>query len=96
MKKLMYTNMVENLLGRDLYIKLLTDIAKEYKSNDIVHFGSNVVEKCCTIIMMIGMSNRIKMDNIKIYIADQAIDISCKEFAKRYENYTKVLENNLI
>ncbi|MBP3254920.1 MAG: hypothetical protein J6M60_00300 [Clostridia bacterium] len=95
MEKLNFTNMVEDLLGHDLYIKFLTEITKEYKSDDIVRFGSDVVERCCLIIIMIGMSNKIKMDKVKIILADKIVEVSCREFAKKYAPYAKAIESNL-
>lgn len=44
---------------------------------------------------MIGMSKKVKLDNVKIYIGDEVLEISCKEFARKYEKYARKIENNV-
>jgi len=44
---------------------------------------------------MIGMSKKVKLYNVKIYIGDEVLEISCKEFARKYEKYARKIENNV-
>ena len=62
---------------------------------DLVDFGKEVIDKCCFLIIMIGMSKKIKLDNIKICVGKEVIEISCKEFAKKYEKYAREIEKNI-
>ena len=84
MKNVNYADMANNLLGDELYYKFITEIAKE------------VVEKCCLLIVSLGMSNAIKMDKVKICLGREVIEISCKEFAAKYEKYSKEIEKNIV
>jgi len=54
-----------------------------------------VIDKCCFLIVMIGMSKKVKLYNVKIYIGDEVLEISCKEFARKYEKYARKIENNV-
>ena len=87
MRKFNYANIANQLLGNELYLKLITTIAKEHKNTNLVEYGKRVAEKCCEIIVMIGMSNKLKMDTIKLCLENETVEISCKEFAKKYEEY---------
>ena len=42
------------------------------------------------------MSNAIKMDKVKICLGREVIEISCKEFAAKYEKYSKEIEKNIV
>ena len=88
MKNVNYADMANNLLGDELYYKFITEIAKEGKGENLVDFGKEVVEKCCLLIVSLGMSNAIKMDKVKICLGREVIEISCKEFAAKYEKYS--------
>ena len=87
MEKINYASIANKLLGNELYLKLITAIAKEHNNTNLVEYGKKVVEKCCEIIVMIGMSNKLKMDTVKLCLEKETIEISCKEFAKKYEEY---------
>ena len=41
------------------------------------------------------MSKKVKIDNVKICLEDEIVEISCKEFAMKYEHYIKQIENNM-
>lgn len=44
---------------------------------------------------MIGFSKKIKLDSSKICLEDEIIEIKCKEFAEKYEQYAKKIEENM-
>ena len=96
MKNVNYSDMANNLLGVELYYKFITEIAKEGKGENLVDFGKEVVEKCCLLIVSLGMSNAIKMDKVKICLGREVIEISCKEFAAKYEKYSKEIGKNIV
>lgn len=96
MEKVNYANMAKNLLGDEMYCKFIKEIAKEHKDNNLVDFGKEVVNKCCLLIIMIGMSKKVQMDNVKICLEDEIIEISCKEFAKKYERYARKIEEHAL
>ena len=81
MKNVNYADMANNLLGDELYYKFITEIAKEGKGENLVDFGKEVVEKCCLLIVSLGR---------------EVIEISCKEFAAKYEKYSKEIGKNIV
>lgn len=95
MKNVNYANIANDLLGDELYRLFIKEISKENKGTNLVDFGKEVVDKCCFLIIMIGMSKKIKLDNVKICLEDQVIPISCKEFAMKYEKYARKIEENI-
>ncbi len=95
MEKVNYTNIVNNLLGDELYCKFIKEISKENNGTNLVDFGKEVIDKCCFLIVMIGMSKKVRLDNVKICLGAEVIEISCKEFAKKYEKYAREIENNI-
>ncbi len=96
MKNVNYAYIANNLLGNELYCKFIKEIAKEDKVENLVDYGKEVFEKCCQILLSIGMSNAIKMDKVKIYIGNEMLEVSCKEFAEKYEKYINRIENNIL
>ena len=96
MERLMYADMAKKLLGDELYLKLLTEISKENSLDDLINYGKEVIDKCCLIIIMFGMSNKIKMDNVKLCLGERIIQISCKEFSNKYLNYIKEIQEGII
>ena len=89
-----YTNMVNDLLGDELYGQFIKEISKEKKGGNLIDFGNEVIEKCCLLIIMLGMS-KVKLDNIKLCVGDEIKEINCREFAKKYEKYLTEIEMNL-
>ena len=87
MENVNYANMANDLLGNE--------IAKENKEENIVDFGKEVINKCCFLIVALGMSRKINLDNIKICIGGKAVKVPCKEFAIKYERYVKEIENTI-
>lgn len=96
MKNVNYAYIANNLLGNELYCKFVKEIAKEDKIENLVDYGKEVFEKCCLILLSIGMSNAIKMDKVKICIGNEILEVSCKEFAEKYEKYINRIENNIL
>lgn len=96
MENVNYLNMAKSLLGDELYCKFIKEIAKENRGENLVNFGKKVVDKCCLLIVSLGMSNTIKMDKVKICLENEVIEISCKEFARKYEEYTKEISKNIV
>ena len=96
MEKVNYANMANELLGDDLYYKFIKEISKEHKDTNLVYFGGEVVNKCCLLIIMIGMSKKVQIDNVKICLGDEVIEITCKEFARKYKEYIKKIEDNVL
>lgn len=94
MERLMYADMAKELLGDDLYLEMLTSIAKENKSEDLESYGKEVIEKCCLIMIKFGVSQKVKMDSVKFCLENRIVEINCKEFAKKYEEYTRKIEEN--
>lgn len=95
MEKVNYANIANNLLGDELYCKFVKEISKENNGSNLANFGKEVIDKCCFLIIMIGMSKKVKLDNVKIYIGDEVLEISCKEFAMKYEKYAREIETNV-
>lgn len=86
MEQLKYTNMSKDLLGDELYLKMLTELSKDYESEDMIEYGKEVIEKCCLLILTLGMS-KVNLDNVKICLKEGITEISCKEFAEKYAKY---------
>ena len=95
MKNINYANMANNLLGNELYCKFIKQISKDYKGGNLIDFGKKIINQCCFLIIMIGMNKKIKLDNVKICLDDREVEISCKDFANRYEQYAKTIESNI-
>lgn len=95
MENINYANIANNLLGDELYCKFIKEISKENNGANLVDFGKDVVNKCCFLIVMIGMSKKVQLDNVKICLGNEIIEISCKEFAMKYEKYAREIENNI-
>ena len=96
METVKYSNVAKNLLGDELYCKFLKEISKENNGGNLVDYGNEVIEKCCFLIIMIGMSKKIKLDNVKICLGKEIIEISTKDFATKYENYAREIEQNML
>lgn len=96
MERLMYADMAKKLLGDELYLKLLTEISKENSLDDLINYGKEVIDKCCLIIIMFSMSNKIKMDTVKLCLGERIIQISCKEFSNKYLKYIKEIQESSI
>lgn len=96
MENVNYAYMANKLLGNDLYCKFIKEISKENNGANLVDFGKKVFEKCCLIILSIGMSNAIKMDKIKICIENEMIEVSCKKFAEKYKEYVNKIEKEIL
>lgn len=90
-----YAYIANNLLGNELYGKFVKEVAKENKGENLVDFWKEVFEKCCLILVSIGMSNAIKMDKVKICIGNEMVEVSCKEFAKKYKEYINKMEKDI-
>lgn len=95
MEKVNYANIAKDLLGDELYCKFIKEISKENNGGNLVDFGKEVINKCCFLIIMIGMSKKVKLDNVKICLGDEIVEISCKEFAMKYQKYVKEIEKNV-
>lgn len=96
MKKINYAYIANNILGDELYCKFIKAVAKENKNVNLVDFGEKVFEKCCQLLVSIGMSNAIKMDKIKICVENEILEVSCRKFAEKYEKYINGIENNVL
>jgi len=96
MKQVNYTNMANELLGDELYYKFINEIAKDNKDTNLVDFGKEVVNKCCHLLIKIGMSNKVELDTVKICLEDEIVEISCKEFARKYERYAKEISRSIV
>lgn len=96
MENINYAYIANNLLGDELYCKFIKEISKENKGENLVDFGKKVFEKCCLLVVTLGMSNTIKTDKIKICIGNEIVEIPCKEFAMKYKKYVSEIENNLL
>jgi len=95
MKNVNYANMANDLLGNELYCKFIKEVSKENEGKDLVDFGKEVINKCCFLIVMLGMSKKVNLDNIKICLENEVIKISCKEFAAKYEKYLNQISINI-
>lgn len=91
MEKINYVGIANKLLGNELYLKFITSIAKEHNNADLVDYGKKVTEKCCELIVMIGMSNKLKLDTVKLCLENEIVEISCKDFADKYAEYIKLI-----
>jgi len=92
MEKVNYANIAKNLLGDEMYCNFIKEIAKENEGKNLVDFGKEVVERACLLIVMLGMSRKVKMDTVKICVGTEVIEVSCKEFARKYEKYLKEMD----
>lgn len=95
MNNINYANMTNELLGDELYCKFLKEIAKDNKGMNLVDFGKEVVEKCCLIIVKLGLSKKIRMDSVKICLENEIVEVSCREFANKYKEYLQEIEKNI-
>lgn len=92
MKKVNYANIAKELLGNSLYCEFIKEISKDHDNIDLVDFGKEVLDKSCFLIVTIGMSKKIKLDNVKFCIGDKLIEISCKELVEKYIKYINEIE----
>lgn len=95
MEKVNYANMAKDLLGDELYIKLINEVAKENKNENLADFGKIVIEKMCLLIVMLGMSKKVKLDTVKICAGKEIINVSCKQLEKKYQEYIEQIEKNI-
>lgn len=95
MKEVKYAVIANKLLGNDLYCEFVKEISKEHGDSNLIDFGMEVVNKSCFLLVMIGMSKKIHLDKVKFCLGDKIIEVSCKEFAKRYEMYARKIEENV-
>lgn len=95
MEKVNYANMSKDLLGDELYIKLINEVAKENKNENLADFGKIVIEKMCLLIVMLGMSKKVKLDTVKICAGKEIINVSCKQLEKKYQEYIEQIEKNI-
>lgn len=96
MKDINYAYIANKLLGEELYCKFIKEFSKENTKGNLVDYGKEVFEKCCLLIVALGMSKTVKMDKIKINIGTEIVEVSCKEFADKYKNYVEEIENKII
>lgn len=90
-----YTNMANELLGDETYCKFIKEVSKEHNGKDLVDFGKEVINKCCFLIVMLGMSKKVNLDDIKICLDNEVIRIPCKEFALKYQKYIEEIEEHI-
>lgn len=95
MENINYANMANELLGNDMYSEFIKEIAKENKGENLINFSNEVLNKCCFLIIAIGMSKKIKLDNVKLCVGKNVIDVSCKEFEQKYRKYVQTIEESL-
>ena len=95
MKNVKYANIANELLGNDIYLEFIKEISKEHGDENLIDFGENVLNKACFLIVMIGMSKKIKLDNVQFCLGGRIVEVSCKEFARKYEQYAKKIEENV-
>ena len=95
MEKVNYANIANSLLGKDLYCEFIKEISKEHKNSNLLDFGKEVLNKSCFLIIMIGMSKKIQLDNVKFCLEDKIVKVPCKQFARKYERYAKKIEKNI-
>lgn len=95
MEKVNYADIANKLLGNDLYCEFIKEISKEHGDSNLLDFGKEVLDKSCFLIVMIGMSKKIHLDKVKLCLGDRVVEISCKEFAKKYELYVRKIEENV-
>ena len=67
----------------------------KYNGGNLVDFGKEVVDKCCLLVVALGMSNSIKINKVKICVSNEIVEINCKEFAKKYKKYVDEIEKNI-
>ena len=97
MSKINYADMAKHLLGDEIYMKFIKEIAKEDKNkSNIIDYAKEVIEESCLLIIMLGISNRVELDDIKICLGGSEINISSKEFAKKYREYVKQISDNVL
>lgn len=90
-----YINMAKELLGNEMYCKFIKEISKENEGKNLVDFGKEVINKCCFLIVMLGMSKKVTLDNVKICLENEVVTISCKDFATKYENSLEQITANI-
>ena len=95
MEQLKYANMSKDLLGDELYLKMLTELSKDYESEDMIEYGKEVIDKCCLLILTFGMS-KVDLDSFEICLKDGPVKISCTEFAEKYNIYIERIKDNIL
>ena len=93
-KELNYVEIVKSILGEELYVKLLMDVAKENNQNEVglVDYFNEVFNKYCFILLMLGTNKMIDINTFKLNFNEKDIKIDSKEFMKKYGKYIKVIE----
>lgn len=89
-----YANIINLILGEEQYKLLLTEVAKENNRNSSLDsFFDEVFNKYCFVILMLGMSKKVEIGKYKFRTNLKTIEKSSFEFAKKYEKYVKIIEN---
>ena len=94
MKRNNYADITKELLGDDLYYEMIKEISKEHGDTDLVDFGEEVIDKCCLLIITLGMSN-VKLDNVKLCLGSKVIEVSCKKFANKIKICTNKVSKKI-
>ena len=90
-----FVDMLQIILGKDDYIELLKEIAKQcYKWNiNLSTFAEEILNKFCFVIFMAGMSKKIEIEKYKFKADKEFFEIDSISFAKRFEKYIKKIED---
>ena len=96
MEKVNYANIAKELLGDGLYYEFIKEISKEHGDANLVDFGKEVLNKICFFTIILGMSNKIKMDNIKICFGEKVVEKNNKKIIKKYKRYSNKIKENVL
>ena len=91
-KELDYVGILKSIIGDVEYNRLLLEVSKQNKEKVELYDFAEVFKKYCLIILMLGTSKRIDMENFKVKLEDKTILLNGFEFAKQYEKFIRLVE----
>lgn len=94
-RELNYVEIVKNILGDNLYFKLITDVAKENNKDEVelVDYFDEIFNKYCFILLTLGTNKMVDIDTFKLKYNGKNIELDSTEFVKKYKEYIKIIEN---
>lgn len=89
-----FVNIIKDIIGDGKYLKLLEEISKENKEKvSLDEFYDVVVNNYCFLILMLGFSKRVDIDNYKLKTNNITLELNCSNFANKYKTYIKMVES---
>lgn len=90
MKRKNYMNILNEMLGDELYFKFLMEISKGYEGTNLVKFGEELVNNFGELIIQLGKTKGLNVETVKLCFDDRVVEINYKEFAKKLIMYKNI------